>query len=302
MLHSCPHIKIDRVLKGGSFGRRTMVSGNFDVDVSVFVISFDGQLLDWERDWHDEHLVLGMLRTVALWLSANSHSQVVVVEQGTHYKNVINVRIQNVDMDLKLVPQMGTAVLSKPGPKQAPQDRAYAQQQALMRPVLEEPEAHDADPTREAALSEALAAAVKPVNDRVKVVCRMVKAWYKLDLATILPTAGVPSVALEMLVLAAHQEVLRRGRPKWAELSAAVLLESLRLLDEAVTHGSLVVLDAGRKWGYRRETAERFRHVWGSDPVKILHPIDPTCNLARVSPSRSCGRRVDFNLTGWYGH
>ncbi|KXZ54339.1 hypothetical protein GPECTOR_5g421 [Gonium pectorale] len=51
----------------------------------------------------------------------------------------------------------------------------------------------------------------------------------------------------------------------------------------AAAEGKLtVVLAAGCPWGYSRDVADRCRHVWGRDAVRVLHPVDPACNLAAV--------------------
>ena len=61
-----------------------------------------------------------------------------------------------------------------------------------------------------------------------------------------------------------------------------LFLAALTLLDAAVTSKEVVVLEAGPVWGYSRAQAESCRHTWQDDTVVVLHPIDPTCNLARV--------------------
>ena len=66
-----------------------------------------------------------------------------------------------------------------------------------------------------------------------------------------------------------------------AEVS--LFLAALELLDEAVSDRKVVVLEAGPVWGYTRAQAESCRHAWRNDTVVVLHPIDPTCNLAAVS-------------------
>lgn len=51
----------------------------------------------------------------------------------------------------------------------------------------------------------------------------------------------------------------------------------------------VVMVDAGRRLGYRRKQGMRFRSSWGPGPF-IIHPIDPSCNVARVS-AMACGAR-----------
>ena len=70
---------------------------------------------------------------------------------------------------------------------------------------------------------------------------------------------------------------------------AEAFLAALELLDAAVTRREVVVLEAGPVWGYTRAQAESCRHVWRNDPVVVLHPIDPTCNLAAVRSERVLG-------------
>ncbi len=51
----------------------------------------------------------------------------------------------------------------------------------------------------------------------------------------------------------------------------------------------VVLLDAGAQMGYRCEQGMRFVDCWGPAPY-VIHPIDPTCNVARV------GRRPGVRL------
>lgn len=44
----------------------------------------------------------------------------------------------------------------------------------------------------------------------------------------------------------------------------------------------VVMLDAGPDLGYRRRDGLRYRECWGPAP-HVIHPIDPTCNVASVS-------------------
>lgn len=46
--------------------------------------------------------------------------------------------------------------------------------------------------------------------------------------------------------------------------------------------GMVVMVDAGQELGYRRSQGMRFRPTWGPHPPFVIHPIDPTCNAARV--------------------
>ena len=90
-----PPPQVYRIHKGGSFGRRTLVSGAHDVDLSVFVIKFQERALNYE-DWSGEageRLQRDMQRAVAAYLRGQEElHDVVEVEHGTHYKHCVNVR------------------------------------------------------------------------------------------------------------------------------------------------------------------------------------------------------------------
>eukprot|EP00198_Chlamydomonas_reinhardtii_P009747 XP_001699084.1 predicted protein [Chlamydomonas reinhardtii] len=282
LLKKCPQLKIDRVHNGGSFGRRTMVRGAFDVDLTVFVNEFRGRQLSYMAgDWSDG-MQREMQRAVAnLLRDQGLRNHVLEVEHGTHYKHCVNLtarvmsvggnKMEAVDMDIKLAPNVvqGSQVA----------DRGKAQRDVLMADVLRQPARFwfwsrpppkpDADPVREAALAEALTAVVVRISDRVKAVC-----WYKYGLQAEIP--NVPSVLLETVVLAAAQRLDMSKH----EAEVSLFLAALELLDAAVTRREVVVLEAGPVWGYTRAQAESCRHVWRNDPVVVLHPIDPTCNLA----------------------
>ncbi|KAG2432317.1 hypothetical protein HYH02_013037 [Chlamydomonas schloesseri] len=291
LLTRCPLIKVDRFHNGGSFGRRTMVRGSFDVDLTVFVNEFGGRKLDfWAGDWSGEageRLQVQLMREVAAWLRAQQGAvrSVVEVEQGTHYKHCINVEVRGVEVDIKL---SANAVQGSQA-----HDRGKAQRDALMAALWDVPAAQRrADPAREAALAEALTAVVKDTSDRVKSVARLVKCWYKHSLKDRIPY--VPSVLLEVLVLAAAQRVERREPQELMSsrtTEITVFLEALALLEAAASGREVVVLEADPKWGYTRVQADSCAHVWRGDAVKVLHPIDPTCNLAKAKS----GRRVDWS-------
>eukprot|EP00198_Chlamydomonas_reinhardtii_P009795 XP_001699132.1 predicted protein [Chlamydomonas reinhardtii] len=261
LLVQCPVLKVDRFHKGGSFGRRTLVRGAFDVDLSVFVIKFQERALkaaDWSGE-AGERLQREMQRVVAAYLRGQGLHDVVEVEHGTHYKHCVNVKVHGVDVDIKMAAH---ALWDTP------------------------PHLRQADPTREAALAEALTAVVKDTHDRVKSLVRLIKCWYKYGLQAEIP--NVPSVLLETVVLAAAQRkgLLSPGKQdRTAEVS--LFLAALELLDEAVSDRKVVVLEAGPVWGYTRVQAESCRHAWRNDPVVVLHPIDPTCNLAAPQPRRA---------------
>eukprot|EP00198_Chlamydomonas_reinhardtii_P009796 XP_001699133.1 predicted protein [Chlamydomonas reinhardtii] len=246
------HLQFDRFHNGGSLGRRTLVRKDFDVDLSVFVTEFTGRVLDyWAGDWSGEageRLQVDMMKDVAAWL-CDQNFKAVEVEHGTHYKHCINPAVQVkvtvrtgmfTEADVDVDVKMAANVVRGNG---------RAQRDALMKQLWDTPpHLRQADPAREAALAEALTAVVKEIPDWDKSVVRLLKCWYKLSgLKDRIPF--VPSVLLE-------------------------------LLDAAVTRREVVVLEAGPVWGYTRAQAESCRHVWRNDPVVVLHPIDPTCNLA----------------------
>ncbi|KAG2423690.1 hypothetical protein HXX76_015080 [Chlamydomonas incerta] len=264
LLTRCPHIiNVDRFHNGGSFGRRTMT----------------GQA--------GEALQVEMMRELAKWLRATGWAAL-EVEYGTHYKNCINMTVDGVDVDIKLAANLASGSQAN--------DRGKVQRNALMKQVLGggggggvAARQQQAEPVREAALSEALTAVVKGTSDRIKSVARLVKCWYKYSLKEQIP--HVPSVLLEVLTLAAAQ---RAGLWDPAKINrtaeVVVFLAALDLLDAAVSRHEMVVLEAGPVWGYTRKQALACRHVWEADAVVVLHPIDPTCNLARAQP----GREVDW--------
>ncbi|PNW74368.1 hypothetical protein CHLRE_13g605600v5 [Chlamydomonas reinhardtii] len=279
LLGQCPLITFDRFHNGGSLGRRTLVRKDFDVDLSVFVTEFTGRVLDyWAGDWSGEageRLQVDMMKDVAAWL-CDQNFKAVEVEHGTHYKHCINVKVTvrtgmfteaDVDVDVK----MAANVVRGNG---------RAQRDALMKQLWDTPpHLRQADPAREAALAEALTAVVKEIPDWDKSVVRLLKCWYKLSgLKDRIPF--VPSVLLEVLALAAAQRLQKLPTHSRRFRDAEAFLAALELLDAAVTRREVVVLEAGPVWGYTRAQAESCRHVWRNDPVVVLHPIDPTCNLA----------------------
>ncbi|KAG2489272.1 hypothetical protein HYH03_012292 [Edaphochlamys debaryana] len=124
-----------------------------------------------------------------------------------------------------------------------------------------------------------------------RLVTRALKTWHDgLDVSTV-PNCGIGSVALEVLALAAHQQL--RWQQKWQGYSrkdspkvyqARLFQAALSLLVEAVEEGRVVTVDAGT-WGSPRSPLD-YQHCWAADPVKIIHPIDPTCNLAHQRPDK----------------
>ncbi len=60
--------------------------------------------------------------------------------------------------------------------------------------------------------------------------------------------------------------------------------KALLLLAKAAQQRKVMVEvgTAGCCWGYEVDVARRCGHVWSRDTVVVLHPIDPTCNIAKV--------------------
>ncbi|GLC58213.1 hypothetical protein PLESTB_001333900 [Pleodorina starrii] len=287
-------VKVDRMVPAGSFGRRTMVRGAFDVDLLVFVNEFNGRPMVWE----DEAQLTNM-RFKVMQVLRNAEYDV-EVQHGRGYAGALKLRMYPdndphhlVEVDLMLLPNRAKGNVPS---------AAVLQYQALTQPVYSQPWAHSADPTREAALSEALMELVRETHDQVKGVVRLLKAWYKYGLVPAGIVQHVPSVLLEVVVLAAAQsQAGRLPEPIWGgvvlqsgyisetrEVPLTLMRESLRLLAAAAEGKEDVVVERrGRcKWGYSRAVAERCAHVWGRDRVVILHPIDPTCNIAKPRPGK----------------
>ncbi|KAG2439285.1 hypothetical protein HXX76_004645 [Chlamydomonas incerta] len=273
LLQQCPELNIGRIHNGGSYGRATLVRDAFDVDVSVFVNEYKDRKLRFE-DWsgpEGEQLQRAMQRDVAAWLRRSASSEglttpVVEVQHGTHYKHCINVKVDGVDVDIKLAPNAAAGIQAL--------DLGKAQRDALMQALWATPaEQRRADPAREAALAEALTAGAARAH--VYGIC----------------------VLLEVLVLAAAQHV---DSMEGCEAEVVLLLKALDFLDQAVNQGRVVRrtfrgvdqfgTPLAQVWGYSPEQAASCEYVWRYDRVKVLHPIDPTCNLAKEEP----GRTVDW--------
>ncbi|KXZ44452.1 hypothetical protein GPECTOR_67g292 [Gonium pectorale] len=244
----------------------------------VYVTSYDDVPLSYE-DWRDEGLTLNMRRRVKEELESR-WSWGITIPSDEHYRYVLQLTVDGVEVDLLLLPEC------VPGGAEYP---AWEQHQLLMQPVYDDPEGAVYDQLRERGDSAALTEYLKSISDEVKAVVRIIKAWYKLSVCED-PDTAVGSVALETLVLAAsarlesqHSSGSKRrpsAKLRGNAMKVELFLEALRLIDEVVTHGSVVMVDAG-EWGYRRELGMRCARNWENDKVKIIHPIDPTCNLAR---------------------
>ncbi|KAG2484787.1 hypothetical protein HYH03_016440 [Edaphochlamys debaryana] len=129
---------------------------------------------------------------------------------------------------------------------------------------------------------------------------------------------GITSVVLEVVVLAAHQKLRPRAAADLHDVDSQsiytvqLFAEALRLLDAAVEEGEVITVDAG-EWGPPPPLSPlNYRHCWTElmpnitvdtsllqalkghlehlehrdwqvlmeHEVRIIHPIDPTYNLA----------------------
>ncbi|KAG2424842.1 hypothetical protein HYH02_015105 [Chlamydomonas schloesseri] len=123
----------------------------------------------------------------------------------------------------------------------------------------------------------------------------LIETWFEACLSRT-SQERVRSFSLEVLVLAADQQLRRRweeqgwmsnGQEDGRGYRLALFREALELLVAAVRGGQVVMLDAGPGCGYRREVGMRFGHCWRDHPIRIIHPIDPTCNLERPRDDRT---------------
>ncbi|PNW74011.1 hypothetical protein CHLRE_13g581700v5 [Chlamydomonas reinhardtii] len=288
-------LKVTRTHSGGSFGRRTLVTGAFDVDLIVYVKQYNGCGMTDPDTWrYDSDLVTDMRRHVVATLEAANSAWDVRVPGNAHYCDVLQVTVRGVPVDLLLVPDCARG---KPG------DPAWEQHVALMTEVYDNPAAAEYDHIRERADAAAFTRYVEGVHDDVKGVVRYVKALYKYGI--LLDTADTPkggggswwppeddrirSVSLEVLVLAADQRLRQRkyrgGTPASGNMyKLELFIEFLELVVAAVEEGEVVKVRA-KKWGFDGDVYD-FAHCWEGDAVRIIHPIDPTCNLERPREHR----------------
>ncbi|PNH11591.1 hypothetical protein TSOC_001555 [Tetrabaena socialis] len=264
-LHRMPDISVSRVEPVGSFGRRTMVN-DFDVDLQAYVVAFQGRTLRYPEDWQPDGALQTSIRgMVAKGLGAGGVGGVklVTIADDPYYRHVLQVGHKNL---------------------------IWEQHEMLMRPVYDNPGAAMYDQLRERADTAALTKVTQSCSDDVKRVVRVTKAWVRRleEDGRLQGHKGAPgdprisSVALEVLVMAANQLQFRRRAPSGYEL----FVEALRLIVAAVEQQEVVMVDAG-EWGYRRELGERCAAKnWKDHSVRIIHPTDPTCNLARPREQR----------------
>ncbi|KAG2436121.1 hypothetical protein HYH02_011630 [Chlamydomonas schloesseri] len=283
----------------GSWGRRTLVPGAFDVDLVAYVSQYRGTPLSnlelWRRQGAQEEVSVGrMRRDVKDALQRAAPEWSVKVANDAHYGNILRIGVGGVEVDLLLLPELleGTH-----------EDPVWEQHKLLTRPLYANPGAAAYDQVRERADAGALSEYVRGVHDDVKGVIRLVKGLYKNGVLARgsgrgggrSPGGGerIRSFSLKVLVLAADQSLQHHGhRPTdqargGNEYRLALFLEFLRLVVAAVRQREVVMVDAGRKWGYSRRVGQRFAHCWRGHDVRIIHPIDPTCNLERPRVHRA---------------
>ncbi|KAG2484789.1 hypothetical protein HYH03_016442 [Edaphochlamys debaryana] len=265
----------------GSLGRSTSVSGNFDVDVHVFVRDQRRQLT--LEDWRDDR---GGVRTKArnqVYRALRSKQDEGFQLPGLEEGDVVKMTIGGRAVDLLILPDVSPQV---PGGYPTPEAWARAQLKATMQPVYDNPSAAVFCHWREKAASGAFKELMRAQPSEVTLVTQLLKAWRDdLDAGRVLGgKTGVTSVVLEVVVLAAHQKLrmaLRRRYERYDVCTVQLFAEALRLLDAAVEEGEVITVDAG-EWGPPPPLSPLdYRHCWEADPVKIIHPIDPTYNLAR---------------------
>ncbi|PNH11613.1 hypothetical protein TSOC_001543 [Tetrabaena socialis] len=282
LVQSAPGVKVTRAHKAGSFGRRTNVTGGFDVDLLVYVSEFDGKRLLYPTDWLDEALQLSIRRRVKQWLQGKGYG-VVEIANDAHYGKVLQITAGKVELDLLLVPELVPAPL---------RDRIMKQHQLLFGSVFADPDNAEYCQLRERADTPALTEFTRG-SDGVKEVVQLTKVGRRMDrmhepqssprrrCGTIPRADGVRigSIALEVLVLAADQR-FRQAHHR-APMRQELFEEALQLIVAAVEQRVVVMVEAG-EWGYRRELGMRCAAKnWQRHPVRIIHPTDPTCNLTR---------------------
>ncbi|GFR42314.1 hypothetical protein Agub_g3221 [Astrephomene gubernaculifera] len=280
-LHALDEVSVDRVHKGGSFGRKTSVKGRFDVDLPVFANNLPADPAS----------------------SADLMRQKLGVKevQLKIEKNLLKFEADGVHMDVLLLHN-----LAKGQP--AGVDKAQVHVAELVAPLLRMTDAKIAelaaaapDGARERGVVESLTKFVGDQHTVANQAVRLFKAWVKCGLGErgLLSPPNLRSVALELIVLAAFQQEEQeqqkggqqqrgwsaKGLPDVREsrmLLLRVFLRALDLSSRLLQPGVVVLLDARQYGGYSREQGMRFRGCWGADGPFIIHPIDPTCNVARA--------------------
>ncbi|KAG2429759.1 hypothetical protein HXX76_010543 [Chlamydomonas incerta] len=254
----------------------------------VFVREYDGVDVTDLEVWRDDSLKY-MRRHVKDLLQGADASWEVVIKNDAHYQHVLQVEVDGLEVDLLLAPDCAGG--------NAGRKWACMQHRRLTRPLLHAPAAASFDLVRHRADSAALNQFYIAASDEAKEVMRFVKGLYKSGIPSDQDHERIRSVSLEVLVLAAGQQLRsnrqcrkqRRGKVYKLQL----FVEFLRLVVAAVKQRKVVMLDASywcravRPYGYTREVGMQYDHIWGNDRVQIIHPTDFTCNLERAPEGRA---------------
>ncbi|KAG2494109.1 hypothetical protein HYH03_007748 [Edaphochlamys debaryana] len=282
-------VKVDRVHVGGSYGRGTTVRGHVDAELTVFVNRLNpaadtdvGMQELLQSPWTLERTARFVEWQLGVPVTRRQDAQ------------QLQLTLDGVELAVALAQNACRA-----GEAAAGVDRVARQAEALVAPLLRLPDAAAVAAagvapgrTRDRALVEALTGLIWNVPPPVNYAIRLFIAWVTCGLAArgLLSSSTLPTVALELIVLHAfHAECsepshdLDRLPPGRSLLLRTFLraLDTASRLDEP-GGGPVVMLDAGAL-GYRREEGERFRACWGTEGPFVIHPIDPTCNVARSS-------------------
>ncbi|PNW72751.1 hypothetical protein CHLRE_15g641050v5 [Chlamydomonas reinhardtii] len=287
-------LKTSRIIKAGSVGRGTQVTRAHDVDLLVPVGGeWGGHDLSDLTTWKNEPLLENVRRAVKDELQRANPEWSVSIHNLAHYGRVLLVRLGDVEVDLLLIPD---CVKASPPPSNTEWTRL--QYLAVMGPVLAHPDTAVYDQVRERAASPAWIEfmATMPPYAQVKDVVCLVKGLYKLG--GVAPAAAddddrrIRSIALEVLVVAAHQRLRQRweaeGRREYGgnTYKLDLFIEFLQLVVAAVRKREVVMVDAAGPWGCSPELGMRCRRNWEHDAIHIICPWDPTCNLERARKDR----------------
>ncbi|KAG2483935.1 hypothetical protein HYH03_017255 [Edaphochlamys debaryana] len=272
VLQTLPTVRVDRVHRGGSSGRKTSVRVRSDVDMLAMVTGLDPVRQPYDTRRMFDEVVCELERRLG------------VKVKGEPARQLCQLSLGGVKLDV---------LLARNVCGQGDSDKAATQVRVLVKPLFALSDAQiqalaaaGPDPTRERAVCEAHTAFVarqhKTANEA---------AWVKCGLAErgLLASKKLASVALELIALQAYQEETGPGASKAFEptipdtsLLLRVLLRSLETASrfDQPRPAPVVMVDAA-VLGYRPEQGMRFRPCWGPLGPFIIHPIDPTCNVAR---------------------
>ncbi|KAG2434380.1 hypothetical protein HYH02_012393 [Chlamydomonas schloesseri] len=280
--------KVTCVRPVGSWARQTAVTQGFDIDVVAFVRRFEGTDVTSLEMWRGDKLTR-MRRHVKDQLQAADPSWKVEVRNDAHYQHVLHVTVGEVEVDLLLAPDCTAG--GKVGKMWA-----STQHKRLRKPLLSNPAATVFDLVRHRSDSAALIEFYIGALADVLEVMRFVKGLYKYGVQVAPGCEHIRSLSLEVLVLAAHQRLRStkyRRNPKGRAYKMELLVEFLRLVVAAVEKREVVMLDvsywcrAVQPYGYSREVGMQYVHIWGNDPMIVIHPTDFTCNLERPPEGRA---------------